>query len=129
MTCPRMWSHMCLPRGPVSCSILTRMALNGNEVGDDHIDHAIARFAVAFKTFKACNYQRVQHESIGLPTKTFHYTGAHPDVEDHPNSANEIRVPVLQANIYNKKAAAVAATRRALRLPPYFVGGLGPRER
>ncbi|CAK0899241.1 unnamed protein product [Prorocentrum cordatum] len=126
MTGPGVWSHLCLPRGQVSGSILTRMALNGNQVGNDHIDHAIARFAIAFKTY---NYLGVQHENVGLPTNTFHYTGIHPDDEDHPNSANEIRVPLHRTNIFNKSAAAVAASRRALRLPPCLIGGAGPRRR
>ncbi|CAK0851027.1 unnamed protein product [Prorocentrum cordatum] len=90
-------------RATASGSILTRMALNGNRIGDDHIDHAIARLAVAFKTY---NYLRVQRENHGLPTTTCHYTRLQPDGEDHPNSANEIRVPLHKQDSYRNNAAA-----------------------
>ncbi|CAK0847205.1 unnamed protein product [Prorocentrum cordatum] len=94
-----------LAEGPAG-SILTRVAFNGKKAGDYHIDHAIARPAVALKTY---NYMRAQCEIIGLPNTIYHCTGIHPYDEDHPNSAIDFRVPLLQTDSY-KNAAAVAAS-------------------
>ena len=111
LTCPRLWTHVCQPRGVVSAHLLTRMGLNGDiDDGENDIRHAIARLAVAFKTY---NFLRIQHSQISSV----------------PSSVTELRAVGTVIDSYDKNSAAVAASRRALRLPSCLVGGAGPRGR
>ncbi|CAK0827297.1 unnamed protein product [Prorocentrum cordatum] len=44
LTCPRLWSHLCQPRGILSASVLRRIGLNGEvSHGENGSDSAIAR--------------------------------------------------------------------------------------
>ena len=159
LTCPRLWSHVCQPRGVVSDNILARMGLNGEySDGENDIDHAVARMAVSFKTY---NFLRIQN-AVNVDPNSANEIRAPIDQQSNfqnlvnigPNSANEIRAQIDQHSInfqnppnmapnsaaeiravvdqrikYGKNAAAVAASRRALRLPNCLVGGAGPRGR
>ncbi|CAK0870108.1 unnamed protein product [Prorocentrum cordatum] len=112
--CPRMWSHLCLPRGQVSPNVITRLGLNGEQIDDDAIPRSIARLAVAFKVY---NFLRIQNAvNIGSASINEARAPVHPSYDTHDkNKVLSLGTADRGAAETFHNAAALGAVQVALR--------------